>query len=259
MTDRGSHDSLSGDAFPTVSSVSNVKPIERVDVSEAAYRRIRKMIMVGQLPPDGKIDLEVLAELLNVGRSTVANALKRLNLEDLVYIVPRQGTFVKAFSVGELEELYDVRMCLEVWATRDGVANVTDEAAAEIRELLDAFVPLLDSPEEIDPAEFAIKNRDFHTFLVSLAKNKKVLEIYERLNIDVLGHRIYNIRGFLRSKGETRIEEALRPRRVEHTEHEAIATAYLSGDPVSAADAIRAHLANSLRNHFRVVTLWGVS
>lgn len=237
------------------SDVLDVEPIERVDVTYVTYKRIRTMIMVGQLAPDSKVDLDVLADLLKVGRSTVANALKRLRLEDLVYIVPRQGTFVKAFSEEELRELYEVRTCIEVWAAEKGVANTTEDAAREIHRLLDEFVPLLNSPDAVGHAEFAIKNRDFHTFLVSLARNEKLLDIYKGLNIDVLGHRIYNFREFLRPKGDGPTEDTVRPRRAEHDEHSSIASAYVSGDSAAAVDAIQVHLRNSLNDYFRVVDL----
>ena len=234
------------------SRVPNVVPIERIDISQIVYERIREMIMVGDLAPDSKIDLDHLAESFQVSRTTVSNALQRLNLEDLVYIVPRRGTFVKHFSPEQVRELYEVRLCLELWAAREIAASITDEEVAKMRQLLEGFIPLFDSKERADLAAFAIKNRDFHTYPISLAKNNKMLDIYKSLNVDVLGYRIYHVRETRHSVDGVHIQEVLRPARADHEEHEAIVRGYEARDLSQVEDAITTHLNRSLENYIKV-------
>jgi len=230
----------------------HIEPIERIDISDAVYQRVREMILLGDLAPDSKIDLDFLADSFQVSRTTVANALQRLNLEELVYIVPRRGTFVRRFDPDQVKEFYEVRLCLEIWAARKSVTSTTDDQLARMRQILDEFVPLFDSQKRSDLAAFAIKNRDFHTYLVSLGKNGKMLDLYESLHVDVLGYRIYHIRETRRSVDGQPIHEVLRPAKSDHEEHVAIVKGYEARDVAQVENAITTHLDRSLANYVKV-------
>lgn len=229
-----------------------IEPIERVEISDAVYQRIREMILLGDLSPGSKIDLDYLADSFQVSRTTVANALQRLDLEELVYIVPRRGTFVRRFNTDQVKEFYEVRLCLELWAARRSVADVIDEQITRMKQLLDAFVPLFDTGRRSDLAAFASKNRDFHTYLISLAQNQKMLDIYESLHVDVLGYRIYHIRETRHTVDGIPIQEVLRPARADHEEHEAIVRGYETRDLCIVENAIKTHLDRSLENYIKV-------
>ncbi len=230
----------------------HIEPIERIDISDAVYQRIREMILLGDLAPDSKIDLDYLADSFQVSRTTVANALQRLNLEELAYIVPRRGTFVRRFNPEQVKEFYEVRLCLELWAARKSVTSVDDQQVAKMYHILDEFVPLFDSKERSDLAAFAIRNRDFHTYLVSLAENRKMLDLYQGLHVDVLGYRIYHIRETRHSVDGLPIHEVLRPAKADHEEHEAIVRGYEDRDLAQVEEAITAHLDRSLENYIKV-------
>lgn len=229
-----------------------IAPIERVDVSDAVYGRIRDMILLGDLGPDNKIGLDFLAASFQVSRTTVATALQRLNLEDLVYIVPRRGTFVRRFTSKQVKELYEARLCFDLWAARKSVASVTDEQVAEMRQILDEFVPFFDSKKRADLAAFAVKNRGFHTYFIRLARNQKMLDMYESLHLDVLGYRIYHIRETRHSVDGVPVQEVLRPARADHDEHEAIVRGYEARDLSQVKEAISTHLNRALENYVKV-------
>jgi DNA-binding GntR family transcriptional regulator len=229
-----------------------IEPIERVEISDAVYQRIREMILLGDLAPDSKIDLDHLADSFQVSRTTVANALQRLELEELVYIVPRRGTFVRRFNTEQVKEFYEARLCLELWAASKSVAEVTDAQIAKMKQLLAAFVPLFESKQRSDLAAFASKNRDFHTYLISLAQNQKMLDIYKSLHVDVLGYRIYHIRETRHTVDGISIQEVLRPARADHEEHEAIVRGYDARDLCLVENAIKTHLDRSLENYIKV-------
>ena len=221
--------------------------IERVDITDAVYAQIRRMILSGDLTPDSKINVDMLADSFGVSRSTVANALQSLALEDLVRIVPHRGTYVRVFSLHELKETYDVRLCLELWAAKKTVATVTDEQLTEMRRILGEFVPLLESTDRDDAATFAIKNGVFHTYLLDLANNSKLLDSYKRLHVEFMGYRIYKIRD-ARKFNERTLGVMLPSARMDHEEHEAIADAYASRDLGQAEKEITNNLKHALDN-----------
>jgi DNA-binding GntR family transcriptional regulator len=239
-------------ALSTPAGAPHIEPIERIDISDAVYLRIREMILLGDLAPDSKIDLDYLADSFQVSRTTVANALQRLNLEELVTIVPRRGTFARRFGPEQVNELYEVRLCIELWAAQKSVSHVTDEQLAEVHQILDGFLPLFDSKERSDLAAFAVKNRDFHTYLISLAQNRKMLDMYESLHVDVLGYRIYHIRETRHTVDGVPIQEVLRPARADHEEHEAIVHGYEARALSQVEEAIRTHLNRSLENYIKM-------
>lgn len=76
------------------------------------------MIVSLELPPGAVIDESRLQQQLELGRTPIREALKRLSLERLVMIVPRRGMFVTEIHITDLQRLYEVRLELECLAAR---------------------------------------------------------------------------------------------------------------------------------------------
>lgn len=232
-----------------------IEPIERVEVFEVVYKRIREMIMLGDLVPASKIALDYLSNSLQVSRTTVANAFQRMNLEGLVYVKPRRGTFVSRFKSQDVHDFYESRLCFELWASQKVTAQITDEELAEMHRLLKEASLKTTAKDRSHMAAFAQKNLDFHTYLVSLAGNEKMLSFFRGLHLDVLGYRIFHIRETSISADGATLPDALRPAEEDHREHQAIVRAFEARNPSLVEKAIRSHLTNSLENHLRVFSI----
>lgn len=89
-----------------------------LSLSQRAYQEIKHKIVTLSLPPGAVIDEAALQEELQLGRTPIREALKRLSLEKLVTIVPRRGMFVTDIGVTDLKHLYEVRIELEALAAR---------------------------------------------------------------------------------------------------------------------------------------------
>lgn len=87
-------------------------------LSEAAYKQIKQKIVSLELHPGAVIDESHLQAELNLGRTPIREALKRLSLEKLVNIVPRRGMFVTEIGVMDLHHLFEARVPLECLAAR---------------------------------------------------------------------------------------------------------------------------------------------
>ena len=85
-------------------------------LSYQAYQIIRKKIVRLELPPGTILDEASLQAELNLGRTPIREALKRLEIERLVTIMPRRGMFVTAISILDLQRLFEVRLNLETLA-----------------------------------------------------------------------------------------------------------------------------------------------
>ncbi|MCB8942358.1 MAG: GntR family transcriptional regulator [Ardenticatenaceae bacterium] len=87
-------------------------------LSQQAYEQIKHKIVSLQLRPGHVIDEGVLIEELQLGRTPIREALKRLALEKLVTIAPRRGMFVTEIGITDLQRLFEVRLVLESQAAR---------------------------------------------------------------------------------------------------------------------------------------------
>ncbi|MDX1612801.1 MAG: GntR family transcriptional regulator [Candidatus Promineifilaceae bacterium] len=92
--------------------------MSQISLSQQAYERIKQKIVALELPPGAVIDEAALQQELELGRTPIREALKRLSLEKLVVIVPRRGMFVTDIGISDLQQLFEVRLALESLAAR---------------------------------------------------------------------------------------------------------------------------------------------
>jgi DNA-binding GntR family transcriptional regulator len=190
-------------------------------LADKAYHAIRDLIVSLELAPGAVIDERELIERLEIGRTPVREALRRLAQERLVEVYPRRGMFVTGVDVRELARLSEVRAVLEPEAARLAAERATDADRAALAALLDELdstgSELMDLDERIHRAVY----RAAHNGLL-----EATLEQYY-----VLALRIWMI-ALDRAQG---LEEAVEA-------HRALLEAIQDGDGERAADTMRAHV-----------------
>jgi DNA-binding GntR family transcriptional regulator len=101
-----------------------LKPIERPEsLAESTVKRLRQAIVSGDLELGQPLSERQLAELLEVSKTPVREALAQLRLEGLVRILPQRGAFVFTLSQQEVVEICEVRQALEAAALRAAMAR----------------------------------------------------------------------------------------------------------------------------------------
>ena len=105
-------------------------------LADQAYLAIRGLIVSLELPPTSLISEPDLIERLEIGRTPVREALRRLAQERLVEVYPRRGMFVTGVDVRELSRISEVRAVLEPEAARLAAERASDEDRAELAALL---------------------------------------------------------------------------------------------------------------------------
>jgi DNA-binding GntR family transcriptional regulator len=201
-------------------------------LADKAYHAIRGLIVSLELAPGALIDERELIERLEIGRTPVREALRRLAQEQLVEVYPRRGMFVTPVDARALARLSEVRVVLEPEAARLAAERASDADREELGLLLSELEgggsELIDLDERIHRAVY----RAAHNELL-----QTTLEQYYTLAL-----RIWSIA--LDRAHE--LEEAV-------AEHRALLEAIHDGDGDRAAATMRAHVENFEQAMHRVL------
>ena len=144
-------------------------------LSEAAYNRLRSMIVRLEFAPGDVLREDDLREQLGIGRTPIREALQRLEREHFVKVVPRQGIFVTGIDVSELSMLFETRSVLEPYAARLAALRGTDESWDAMEEALDRTV------DAADGAELLAIDRTCHEIMWKAAGNRFLIDTLDML------------------------------------------------------------------------------
>lgn len=103
------------------------------------YDRIRRAIVEGRYPPGARLVEQRLAEELEVSRTPVREAVRRLESEGLVVVERNRGAQVRPLSEGEIADLYDVRARLEAYGAELAARRTGPGDVAVLRAAAGAF------------------------------------------------------------------------------------------------------------------------
>ena len=112
-------------------------------LADRAYADLRDRIVTLAIAPGAPINEDALGRELEMGRTPVREAIKRLALERLVTVYPRRGTFASEINITDLAAISDVRVQLEGHAARRAAERLTPAQ----REELDPLVGEVDARE----------------------------------------------------------------------------------------------------------------
>lgn len=148
-----------------------------VPLRDQIREELRGRIADGRLGPGAKLVERELAGELGVSRVPVREALRMLETEGLVQVVPRRGVIVRRLSREDVEELFDMREVLEVWAVRRAAQVATDEELAELDEVLSAGEAGLTE----GTSEAYASSESFHDMLLAMAHHDLLTFLLEPL------------------------------------------------------------------------------
>jgi DNA-binding GntR family transcriptional regulator len=162
---------------PRAAGATPLKQIERTSTADTAYLEIRAAMLSGQFEPGRQLVEAHLATALGISRGPVREALARLHNEGLVEEILHRGTFVREFTVGDVVDIYNLRVGVESVAIRLATRRRADTAI--LRRLQDEMsaaaragdVPLITERE-----------LDFHHELCVASANPYVLSTFTALS-----------------------------------------------------------------------------
>jgi DNA-binding GntR family transcriptional regulator len=194
---------------------------------QRAYEEIKRLIVTGEFPPDTFLSERQLAQRLEMSKTPVHIALKRIEAEGFVAISPQQGVVVRGLSPDDILDHYELREALEGFVARRLAGRLDPTGAAALREAIAAQEKALGKG---DLARCLELDADFHLLLARLLGNRQILSAMEQLHDRI---RLVILRvGTLHRE---RFEESVR-------EHAEIAGHLLAGEPEAAEVAMIEHL-----------------
>ncbi len=206
-----------------------MSPIERPEtLTEAVARHVRDAIVRGDYAPGSALPEIRLAADLGTSRGTVREALRGLEDQGLVEVVPHRGSFVSQMSKRRARDLYDMRVVLEAYAVRLAVEEGAFDGDGR-RALTGRLEALEAAATSGEPMEMIETERALHREIWSKCRNQLLLEELATLQIQTRRLLIYN-KAF-----STPLEEDL-------IMHRDLIDAILSGDPDQAESAMRSHI-----------------
>ncbi len=146
-------------------------------VAERAYLELRRSIVTLRLAPGSVLREDVLMGEMDIGRTPLREAVKRLALENLVTVQPRRGTFVADVEASDIENISEVRAELESYAAQLAAARM-GEAARPAAEALLREVDGLSGPH--DQEWLMDFDERIHRFTWEAARNPYLTETLER-------------------------------------------------------------------------------
>src|SRR3954470_11746361 len=146
-------------------------------LADRAYTALRDQIVTLAIAPGAPINEDALGRALEMGRTPVREAIKRLALENLVSVFPRRGTFASEINITDLAHISDVRVQLEGHAAYRAAQRVTPVQ----REQLDALIADIDERSgSSDAADLMRLDAEVHRFIYSCASNDSLRDTLER-------------------------------------------------------------------------------
>ena len=193
-----------------------------------ALAALRQAILSGDLSPGQRLVEEDLASTLGVTRQSLRAALLDLTAERLVERIPNRGARVRVVSTEEAVAITECRMALEALCAGKAAERITDDEAAQLRELAE---DLKRSVADRNPLKYSELNRELHRRIGVISGQTVAVGLLDRLHAQLVRHQF---------------QLARRPGRpeVSLSEHLAIADAVAGRRPEEADRAVRVHLAS---------------
>lgn len=193
------------------------------------YAGLKSAVISGELPPGSVVSEAEVARRWAASRTPVREALRQLELDDLISWTPRRGATVARLSIGGLRDIFELRECLETTAARLASERAREGDVAELKQILEA----IDSAHRAGDIGATIELDDgFHRRIALSSGNVLLAGAADRL-LD----RVRAARSMARHI-PGRQEEFQR-------EHRAVLDAIAAHDAGAAEEAIRLHVQRS--------------
>jgi DNA-binding GntR family transcriptional regulator len=145
--------------------------------ADRAYHELRDRIVTLRLPPGTVLREDELMRELDVGRTPLREAVKRLALEDLVAVQPRRGTFVSPVEAADIVHITEVRAELEGYAAELAALRMSAETRVLAEQLLDEVDHLNESGDQDRLMRF---DQRIHRFTWEAGGNPYLIATLER-------------------------------------------------------------------------------
>jgi DNA-binding GntR family transcriptional regulator len=205
--------------------LDTVKPL-----GEVAYEALRDAIKSSLFLPGERLMETELADEMGISRTPVREAMRRLETDGYVVIIPRKGSYVASISVKDIMDVFEIRTALEMMAARKAAERATEDEIKMLREMVRDVSPW----ETEDVLTTVDADIHFHSLLYKASRNDRLVSLMGDLREQINRFRSTTLAA---------------PHRAQYAldEHRAIVGAIAGRDPDGASDAARNHVEKALK------------
>jgi len=161
--------------------LENYKPLREI-VLEA----LKDAIVNGKLKPGERLMEQQVAEELCVSRTPVREAIRKLEIEGFIIIVPRKGAYVSDVSLKDIAQVFEVRAAMEALAAGLAAQRISDEQLGVLEKKLAEVESVAESLDLDSIIQF---DTDFHEIIYNASKNDRLVQILHNLREQIQRYR----------------------------------------------------------------------
>jgi len=195
----------------TDNGIQALKPVDRESLKSKVSRVLREAIQTGALKPDQRLVEEEISSQLGVSRVPVREAIAFLEQDGLVVRELGRGARVANPSEKDIEEIYGLRIALELHALVIAIEKIDKDDLQTLQELVNSMSECIEAGDVSRLVEIDLS---FHETLCSMTGNQRLLDAWKshifqlRMLLALSGSAGYDVRNML--KGHQQIIVALR-------------------------------------------------
>lgn len=214
---------------------------EYLPLRDVVFNTLRQAILKGELEPGERLMEIQLAERLGVSRTPIREAIRKLELEGLVIMVPRKGAEVARITEKDLNDVLEVRCALEELAVELACKKITKEQAEKLESTLATFKVAIHGKNLTEMAEMDEK---FHMVIYEATANTRLIQTLNNLREQMYRYRVE----YLKDKdvyGKLVVE------------HESIAKNILESNVDLAKENVKDHIYNQAMTISKIISTSG--
>ena len=160
---------------------------EYLPLRDVDFNTLRQAILKGELKPGERLMEIALAERLGVSRTPVREAMRKLELEGLVVMIPRRGAQVANITEKDLNDVLEVRIALENLSIENACARMTEEQLAELKKAGRYFEETIKEGNLVKLAEADVA---FHEVIYKASDNRRLNQVLNNLREQIYRYRV---------------------------------------------------------------------
>lgn len=165
----------------------NVTMNEYLPLRDVVFNTLRQAILRGELKPGERLMEIQFANKLGVSRTPIREALRKLELEGLVNMVPRKGAEVADITEKSLRDVLEVRKALEELSVQLACEKITEEEIEELKRVAERFKDTLNDQDVTKIAEADVA---FHDVIYTATDNQKLILLLNNLREQMYRYRV---------------------------------------------------------------------
>ena len=160
---------------------------EYLPLRDVVFNTLRQAILRGEMEPGERLMEIQLAQKLGVSRTPIREAIRKLELEGLVIMIPRKGAEVAHITEKDMRDVLEVRATLEELVVALACKNVTDEKLAELKAANKLFETAIVSKDVVNIVDADVH---FHDIIYTMTDNARLIQIINNLREQMYRYRL---------------------------------------------------------------------